>query len=62
MNSADSNKTAFVTRKKSFQWKVMPMGLTGTTATFQRLMDLVLTGLNCVTCLVYLDDVIVFAN
>ena len=38
----------------------MPFGLCNTPATFQRTMDSVLAGLKWNTCLVYLDDVLVF--
>ena len=38
----------------------MPFGLTGAPNNFQRLMDSVLSGLQFETCLVYLDDIIVF--
>ena len=37
----------------------MSFGLRNWPATFQRLMDLVLAGLQLSQCLVYLDDVIV---
>jgi hypothetical protein len=39
----------------------MPFGLTNAPATFQRMMDVVLAGLKWNTCLVYLDDIVVFA-
>jgi len=39
----------------------MPFGLTCTPGTFQRLMDLVLCGLSYEVCMVYLDDIVVFA-
>lgn len=50
------HKTAFVTHKGLYQFKVMPFGLTNSPATFERLMETVLTGLQWERCLVYLDD------
>eukprot|EP00644_Phytophthora_capsici_P012741 jgi/Phyca11/112999/e_gw1.23.117.1 len=40
----------------------MPFGLTNAPATFQRLMNGVLRGLTWTTCLVYLDDIVVFTK
>lgn len=54
----DKHKTGFVTRKGSFQFKVLPFGLCNSPASFCRLMNLVLAGLNYEVCLVYLDDII----
>ena len=45
-----------------FQFKVMPFGLCNAPATFQRLMDLVLAGLQWSDYLVYLDNVIVLGR
>jgi hypothetical protein len=58
----DQPKTAFSTRKRHFQYKRMPFGLKGAPATFQRLMTTVLSGIQGIKCLVYLDDVVVFAE
>jgi len=59
---ADENrdKSAFLTRKGCHRFTVMPFGLTCAPSVFQRLMDFVLTGLSYITCLVYLDDIIIF--
>ena len=55
----DQEKTAFVSQSGLFEFKVMPFALCNAPATFQRLMDLVLAGVQWSHCLVYLDDIIV---
>ena len=40
----------------------MPFGLCNGPATFQRLMDLLLVGIQWNSCLVYLDDIIVLGK
>ena len=54
--------TAFSTSKGNWEFKVLPFGLSNEPATFQRLMDLILTGLHSSQCLVYLDDIIIFGK
>ena len=55
----DKCKTAFSTRQGLFEFNLMPFGLCNAPATFERLMETVLAGLNWQICLVYLDDIIV---
>jgi predicted aspartyl protease/transposase InsO family protein len=62
IKEADRDKTAFITRRGCFRYKVMPFGLTSAPSVFQRLMDLVLCGLTYESCLVFLDDIIVFSR
>ncbi|TPX51269.1 hypothetical protein SeLEV6574_g00360 [Synchytrium endobioticum] len=59
---ADKEKTAFTSHEGLFEYNVMPFGLTNAPATFQRLMDVVLSGLKWQSCLVYLDDIVVFSK
>ena len=40
----------------------MPFGLTSSPSTFERLMELILVGLRFETCLIYLDDTIVYGR
>lgn len=58
----DREKTAFITHKGLFQFKHMPFGLANSPKTFERLMELVMSGLQWEKCLVYLDDVIIFGK
>lgn len=62
MNPDDIHKTAFNVEHGHFEFLRMPMNLKNSPSTFQRVMDNVLRGLQYVTCLVYLDDIIVFST
>ena len=57
----DQPKTAFTTPFGLYQFKRMPFGLMGAPATFQRVMDQILDGLQDFTS-AYLDDLIVFST
>ena len=57
-----SRKAAFVKHEGSFQFQVMPFGLCNAPATFERLMERLLSGMRWSHCLVYLDDVISFGT
>jgi RNase H-like domain found in reverse transcriptase/Reverse transcriptase (RNA-dependent DNA polymerase) len=60
--SEDCDKTAFICPRGMYRFRTMPFGLCNAGATFQRLMDIVMTGLHMDICLVYLDDIIVYSN
>ena len=53
---------AFWTKSGVYTWKVLGMGLCGAPATFERLMEKVMTGLNWKDLIVYLDDIIVLSS
>lgn len=54
-------KTAFSSDNNHYEFVRMPFGLKNAPATFQRLMNTVLRGLNGELALVYLDDILVFS-
>ncbi|KAE9338447.1 hypothetical protein PF008_g12056 [Phytophthora fragariae] len=61
--AADSvEKTAFTCKYGLFEWLVMPFGLCNAVPAFERLMENVLVDLKWRTCLVYLDDCVVFSS
>ena len=59
MDEHDKPKTAFTTGNGLYQFTVMSFGLCNAPATFERLMEKVLSGLPWEVCLLYLDDIIV---
>ena len=59
MAPEDQEKTAFSTSLGLYEFKVMPFGLVNAPASFERLMETVLRGLQWEECLVYMDDIIV---
>ncbi len=59
---ADRHKTAFTTFAGTYQYKRMPFGLCNAPATYQRTLDILLSGFKWQSCLVYVDDVIVYSR
>lgn len=58
----DKHKTAFSTPFGHYEFNRMPFGLKNAPATFQRLMDRVLVGLQGIELFVYLDDIVIYAK
>ena len=62
IDEKNRTKTAFTTGDGLFEFRVMPFGLCNTPAVFQRLMDLVLSGIRWEHCLVYIHDIVVMGK
>lgn len=62
MDENDSEKTAFSTPTGHYQFNRNSFRLKNAPATFQRLMNSVLVGLQVLRCLVYVDDIVVYAH
>jgi len=62
MSPADTAKTAFSIPYGHFEYLRMPFGLKNAPATFRRLMDSVLMGLQQDEVFVYLDDIVVYVR
>jgi len=58
----DEWKTAFRTRYGHYEYQVMPFGLANAPATFQAYINDALRDLIDITCVVYLDDILVFSS
>ena len=57
---SDRDKTAFSCHSGLYRFSRMPLRLTN--ATFQRAMDILLSPFRWKSCLVYLDDIIIFSK
>ena len=62
VKESDIPKTAFITKHGLFEFTSMPQGLTNSSATFQRVMQLALSGLQWNICIIYIDDCIIFSS
>lgn len=62
MSEKDKHKTAFSVPSGHYQFKRMPFGLKNAPSSFQRLMNIVLSGLQSTKCFVYLDDIVVYGS
>lgn len=60
MHPADSHNTAFSTPHGHYEFDKMPFGLKHAPAIFQRVLDLVLTGMEGNDIFVYLDDIVLW--
>src|SRR5882672_1040571 len=58
----DEWKTAFRTRYGSFEWLVMPEGLTNAPAAFQRFMNDIFADMIDVIVIIYLDDILIYSD
>ena len=55
-------RTAFNTHYGHYEFLRMPFGLMNAPASFQRVMDITLDGLKYTSCLVFIDDILIFAE
>lgn len=62
MAAQDKLKTSFTCRYGTFQFNVMPFGLSTAPATFQRMMNTIFFDLLDRGVLVYLDDVLIYSK
>ena len=58
----DEPKTAFRTRYGSFEFRVVPFGLTNAPAAFQRFLNDIFADLLDVYVIVYLDDILIYSD
>ena len=58
----DEWKTAFRTCYESFEWSVIPFGLTNTPTAFQQFMNGIFSDLLDVCVVIYLDDILIYLN
>ena len=58
----DRAKTTFTCHAGTYQFNRIPFGLMNDRATFQRMLDILLSGHRWKSCLIYLDNIIIFSK
>jgi len=58
----EGSKTTFSTKQGHWEYLRLPFGLKTAPATFQKMMNSVLSGLTGIHCFVYLDDIVIYAR
>jgi hypothetical protein len=61
LEPGEDPKTAFSTKQGHWEYRRLPFGLKTAPATFQKMMNAVLSGLTGTRCSVFLDDVVLYA-
>lgn len=61
LEPGEDPKTAFSTKQSHWEYRRLPFGLMTAPATFQKMMNAVLSGLTGTRCFVFLDDVVLYA-
>ena len=62
LNEEDKEKTAFTVPRGKYEFNVTPYGLTNAGASYQRMIDMCLSGLSFDRILAYMDDVVIFSR
>ena len=60
--AGDEWKTSFRMRYGSYEWLIMPFGLSNAPAVFQQFVNTIFTDLLDVCVVVYLDDILVYSK
>ena len=62
VSEPDQEKLAFITTDGLYKFLRMPFGCTNGPSTYQRAIDLILSGLKWNACVVYLDDILIIGK
>jgi hypothetical protein len=62
ITEGDEWKTAFQTHYRSYEWLVMPEGLTNTPAAFQCFVNSIFSDMLDICVIVYLDDILIYSQ
>ena len=62
LNADDKEKTAFTVPRGKFEFNVTPYGLSNAGTSYQRMIDICLSGLPTNRTLAYMDDIVIFSR